>query len=273
MVTATSQKHIIPTTSLSRYPNEHLIHLQIVPMKNQVIHLLFGLVIISLSACDILATEEDAIVPAPQANFTIAFEGNHIQADVTTVRFTNQSVGEIESFSWDFENGERTSNARNPTHRFEFEGQRAVILSVTGPGGTNSIRKTFQVFSQDINCNNVDFAGSISTNTINSLVENNAVRTGEINIDNNYNNNITILLYNGDKWLEGDYAVDLRYSDMPNGRHNLFLGGAPLRIKNTWGIQVVFNNGVKSCVRMVGSIARFSNGRFSIRASDIYEGS
>ena len=60
------------------------------------------------------------------------------------VRFTNRSVGEISSYAWDFGDG-GTSTAAAPTHIFEFAGTYAVRLTVTGPGGTDSVQRSIEV--------------------------------------------------------------------------------------------------------------------------------
>ncbi|MBL8163235.1 MAG: PKD domain-containing protein [Anaerolineae bacterium] len=52
-----------------------------------------------------------------------------------TVRFTNQSSGQITGYTWDFGDGS-TSTEQNPIHQFARIGTYNVILTVTGPGGT-----------------------------------------------------------------------------------------------------------------------------------------
>jgi len=50
------------------------------------------------------------------------------------VDFTDQSTGDITSWSWSFGDG-TTSNLQNPTHTYPNAGSYTVSLSVTGPGG------------------------------------------------------------------------------------------------------------------------------------------
>ena len=58
-----------------------------------------------------------------------------------TVRFTDFSTGEINSWSWSFgDNG--TSEEQNPTHVYERPGAFPVSLKVSGPAGSNTRTKT-----------------------------------------------------------------------------------------------------------------------------------
>jgi len=56
------------------------------------------------------------------------------------VDFTDISVGEVESWDWDF-GDENTSTLQNPVHIFENSGNYTVSLKATGPGGYDSIAK------------------------------------------------------------------------------------------------------------------------------------
>lgn len=53
------------------------------------------------------------------------------------VQFTDQSIGNINSWFWDFGDG-GTSTDRNPTHIYTMLGTYAVSLTVVGPGGTDT---------------------------------------------------------------------------------------------------------------------------------------
>ncbi|OGO00702.1 MAG: hypothetical protein A2Y59_05030 [Chloroflexi bacterium RBG_13_52_14] len=53
-----------------------------------------------------------------------------------TVQFTDQSVGEITSRSWNFGDG-GTSTAQNPSHTYSTNGTYSVTLTVTGPAGSD----------------------------------------------------------------------------------------------------------------------------------------
>ncbi|MBM4066858.1 MAG: PKD domain-containing protein, partial [Planctomycetes bacterium] len=54
-----------------------------------------------------------------------------------TVQFTDQSVGNISSWLWDFGDGS-TSSAQNPTHTYTSSGNFTVSLTVTGLGGSDT---------------------------------------------------------------------------------------------------------------------------------------
>ena len=57
-----------------------------------------------------------------------------------TVNFTDQSAGDITSWSWDFGDG-ATSTEQNPTHTYIEPGTYTVSLTVTGPGGSDTETK------------------------------------------------------------------------------------------------------------------------------------
>jgi len=57
------------------------------------------------------------------------------------VTFTNTSTGQIDSFFWEFGDGQ-TSEAENPVHTYGAEGLYTVILSAVGPGGRQRKIKT-----------------------------------------------------------------------------------------------------------------------------------
>ncbi|QVL50302.1 MAG: PKD domain-containing protein [Thiocapsa sp.] len=73
--------------------------------------------------------------PAPVADFA---------ANVTsgpaplTVTFSDQSSGSVAGWTWSFGDGE-TSQAQQPTHTYTKPGRYAVNLSVSGPGGSDSL--------------------------------------------------------------------------------------------------------------------------------------
>ena len=74
-----------------------------------------------------------AEVAAPIADFTT----NPISGFIPlTVNFTDQSTGQITSWSWDFGDSS-TSTEQNPTHIYDDYGTYTVSLTVTGPGGSD----------------------------------------------------------------------------------------------------------------------------------------
>jgi PKD repeat protein len=58
-----------------------------------------------------------------------------------TVTFTNASAGDFDSLLWDFGDG-MTSTVDGPVHVYDAEGVYTVSLTVSGPGGTDSLTKT-----------------------------------------------------------------------------------------------------------------------------------
>jgi PKD repeat protein len=72
--------------------------------------------------------------PAPVAGFTASSTSG---AAPHTVSFTDDSTGEINSWAWDFGDGE-TSTEQNPTHTYSTAGSYEVTLTVTGPGGSDT---------------------------------------------------------------------------------------------------------------------------------------
>lgn len=99
------------------------------------------------------------------------------------------------------------------------------------------------------------------------------VPIGNILIKNDYGPNarsgsVKIRLYHSDapkrifsSWnFAGGESALLASQDQ-----NLVIGG-------DWGVQVVFGNGVTSCILPVADIGRFQNGRYVVVATEIYRG-
>ncbi|HVD88784.1 MAG TPA: PKD domain-containing protein [Jatrophihabitantaceae bacterium] len=76
--------------------------------------------------------------PVPTAAFSVS-------TAPLVASFTDQSTGVINSRSWDFGDGQ-TSTEQSPTHPYATHGVYPVSLTVTGPGGTNTT-------SQDVTVN------------------------------------------------------------------------------------------------------------------------
>lgn len=54
----------------------------------------------------------------------------------STINFTDESTGLITSWTWDFGDGQ-TSSEQNPTHDYLTSGTYTVTLTISGPGGTD----------------------------------------------------------------------------------------------------------------------------------------
>lgn len=75
--------------------------------------------------------------PAPVANFTSAPNSGTAPLNVA---FTDTSTGTITSWQWNFGDA-GTSTLQNPSHSYAA-GTFSVSLTVTGPGGSNTLTKT-----------------------------------------------------------------------------------------------------------------------------------
>ncbi|MHA1940005.1 MAG: PKD domain-containing protein, partial [Candidatus Thorarchaeota archaeon] len=75
-----------------------------------------------------------AVYPGPIADFTA---NPPCGFTPLTVNFTDLSTGEIDSWSWDFGDGE-ISMDRNPSHTYDSGGTYTVSLTVSGPEGTHT---------------------------------------------------------------------------------------------------------------------------------------
>src|SRR4029434_10574039 len=75
---------------------------------------------------------------APVAQFTGSpTSGN----SPLTVNFSNTSTGSITSYAWTFGDG-GTSTLAAPSHVYAAAGVYTVKLTVTGPGGSNTLTRT-----------------------------------------------------------------------------------------------------------------------------------
>jgi PKD repeat protein len=61
-----------------------------------------------------------------------------------TVAFKDLSAGEINSWHWDFGDGE-TSSEQNPVHAYQKPGNYVVVLDVAGPAGKARRAKVWDV--------------------------------------------------------------------------------------------------------------------------------
>lgn len=79
-----------------------------------------------------------ATYAAPNADF----EGTPLAGDAPlTVAFTDLSVDSVNTWLWDFGDGGSSSD-QNPSHEYVNPGDYSVTLTVTGPGGSDTLVKT-----------------------------------------------------------------------------------------------------------------------------------
>jgi hypothetical protein len=99
------------------------------------------------------------------------------------------------------------------------------------------------------------------------------VPIGNILINNNYGSNpqngsVSIRLYHSDTpdrvFSTGSFAGGESATFSTQGQ-KIVIGG-------DWGIQIVFGNGVTSCIYPVADVGRFENGKYVVIATDIYKG-
>jgi PKD repeat protein len=88
---------------------------------------------------DVTVTAVDAPTPAPVAEYTWAQNAGTLDVD-----FTDTSTGDIDSWSWDLGDGS-TSTEQDPSHVYAAPGTYTVILTITGPGGTDVESKDISV--------------------------------------------------------------------------------------------------------------------------------
>ena len=90
------------------------------------------------SGIDIGADEFiDPAVIAPTAGFSANILAGILSLEV---QFTDPSSGTITSWAWDFGDG-TTSALQNPGHTYQSPGEYSVSLTVTGPGGIDTLTR------------------------------------------------------------------------------------------------------------------------------------
>ena len=87
--------------------------------------------------------EEEPVIPPP----TAAFAAQPDSGDAPlTVTFSNQTVGDITRYEWDFtSDGTVDSTDANPQHTYDDPGSYVVTLRAFGPGGETSTTATITV--------------------------------------------------------------------------------------------------------------------------------
>ncbi len=95
------------------------------------------LIVVGALRIDTLTRTDYIVVnePPPVAAFTASTTSGLAPLDV---QFTSQSTGAIDSYLWDFGDG-NTSVEQNPLHQYQTQGLYTVRLIVTGPGGSDTL--------------------------------------------------------------------------------------------------------------------------------------
>jgi PKD repeat protein len=94
--------------------------------------------------------------PAPVANFTANTTTPALNASVS---FTDTSTGSPTTWAWTFGDGGTSTVGPSVAHAYNTAGTYTVSLTVTGPGGTNSITKTNYIVVAAATCTVPNFVG------------------------------------------------------------------------------------------------------------------
>lgn len=117
----------------------------------------------------------EVLYPAPIADF----EGSPISGNIPlTVSFTDLSTGEIDTWDWDFGDG-NTSTDQDPVHDYTVAGTYSVTLITTGPGGSDTLVKTDYIFVTEL-IPVANFVGTPTTGEEPLLVNFTDLSTGNI---------------------------------------------------------------------------------------------
>ncbi len=112
-------------------------------------------------------------VPAPAAEFIASPTSGTLPLPVD---FTDQSTGDVTSWSWTFGDG-GTSTAQNPSHVYTAAGTYSVTLTATGPGGGDGETKT-DLITVSEQAPLAEFSASPTSGTLPLLVDFTDLSTG-----------------------------------------------------------------------------------------------
>jgi PKD repeat protein len=91
------------------------------------------------------SNQVSATIPSPPTVPTAGFNANPTSGTAPlTVTFTDTSIGNITTWSWNFGDG-TTSTAKNAAKTYTNPGSYTVGLTVTGPAGSNTATRTISV--------------------------------------------------------------------------------------------------------------------------------
>ncbi|MHC5080728.1 MAG: PKD domain-containing protein, partial [Planctomycetota bacterium] len=98
-------------------------------------------------------TKTNYITVTPRADFTGTPASGPGEL---SVNFIDQSAGQVTSWSWNFGDGQ-TSTQQSPTHNYTSAGNFTVVLTVSGPHGNDTMTKTDYI---SVTGPGVDFSGT-----------------------------------------------------------------------------------------------------------------
>lgn len=121
----------------------------------------------------------------------------------------------------------------------------------------------FTILSAGAQC--VDY----TTKSVTDFRTHNKVALGKIEVTADYAGSYKVLLYHPDNpdkiFASWDFETGevVYLSTKTDGR---------ISIGSDWGIQIVFGNGVKSCIAFVGNCGECKDGVFEVKTTRIYKG-
>lgn len=174
-----------------------------------------------------------------------------IIADKTDVSFSNYSSGQATTTRWQFGEGEGSSNLGSPSYQFDKEGIKTVQLTVSNAEGEDQKTMQLRVHAMDPNLHNYEATTTYSTDVINFMHNPNYLLIiGDLKFKNDYSSPVKVLLFDPADWLAGNYQPSMAWNFAAG--QEAFLAnssGSKIDFTSDWGIQIEFDNGVKSCVR------------------------
>ncbi|MCK9307430.1 MAG: PKD domain-containing protein, partial [Methanoculleus sp.] len=161
-------------------------------------------------------TPTGTVTPTPTVPLVANFTANVTEGEAPlAVRFTDTSTGEIETWAWDFGDG-NSSTEQNPVHTYEIPGNYSVTLTASNAFGTSTLKKpdyirvtkSFVNFVIDENVfvygNTLTFSG----NNVNGPGATVVITRGLTTSDLNHNASIAVseIYINGSVTLDGGSA-------------------------------------------------------------------
>ena len=110
---------------------------------------------------DTFTLDDGIVVGSGQSGPTANFSGTPTSGVAPlTVQFTDQSIGTVDTWSWDFGDG-TTSQQRDPSHVYTLPGTYDVTLTVSGSDGSDSAtRADYVTVASGIPCDAEDASGN-----------------------------------------------------------------------------------------------------------------